>query len=89
MSPSGGPTIAGLDKGQAVILERIDNMKKDIDDKHKQNRSSIHSLHGMLQTIQDDVWNLKVKIAVYSSVAGVITTIVTALVKIGFEHFFK
>jgi hypothetical protein len=86
---SAQPSVASLDKGQAVILERIINMKDDINTKHEQNRSSIHSINNWLQIIQDDVWKLKIKIAVYSAVAGVITTIITSTIAAGIKHFFK
>jgi hypothetical protein len=86
---SAQPSVASLDKGQAVILERIINMKDDINTKHEQNRSSIHSINNRLQIIQDSVWKLKIKIAAYSAVAGVITTIITSIIAAGIKYFFK
>jgi hypothetical protein len=86
---SAQPSVASLDKGQAVILERIVNMKDDINTKHEQNRSSIHSINNRLQIIQDGLWKLKIRIAVYSAVAGVFTTIITSIIAAGIKYFFK
>jgi hypothetical protein len=86
---SAQPSVASLDKGQAVILERIVNMKDDINTKHEQNRSSIHSINNRLQIIQDRLWTLKIKIAVYSAVAGIFTTIITSIIAAGIKYFFK
>lgn len=68
-------TLADLDKGQAVILEKIDNIKEDVNTKHAQNRSSIHDLKNDIHEVCEEVWKLKVKIAGYAAVSGVITAI--------------
>ena len=42
-------TLATLDKGQAVILNQIENIQKDVETKHRQNRDSIHTLNASVQ----------------------------------------
>ena len=63
-------TLATLDKGQAVILNRIENIQRDVETKHKQNRDSIHTINANVQHCIDDIWNLKIKIAGYSALGG-------------------
>ncbi len=84
-SAMGDVTLADLDKGQAVIGERISSMKADIDNKHKQNRDSIHSINGRLDILTNQMWLLKLKIVGYTSGAGVLTGVLLKLL----DHFWK
>lgn len=68
-------TLNTLDKGQAVLLERLTNIQTDVELKHAQNRGSIHHLNTMVQHCIDDIWKLKLKIAGYSALAGVATSV--------------
>lgn len=70
-----GVTLADLDKGQAVILNKLENIVKDVDSKHTQNRSSIHDIREELHKAVDEIWKLKIKIAGYAAIAGVITSV--------------
>lgn len=73
-------SLIDLKVGQAVILERLDNTQHDVDVKHKQNRSDIHLFRALLQHCVDDIWKLKIKMAIYSAVGGIISGICTAVV---------
>jgi hypothetical protein len=79
-------TIASLGEGQAVIVERVANLNKDIDVKHRQNRADIHRLGNGLQEACDEIWKLKVRMAVYSALAGIVTTVIVKLVDLGLKH---
>jgi hypothetical protein len=79
-------TLNSLGEGQAVIIERVSNLTKEQDEKHKQNRKDIHNLYNELQTICDEVWKLKIKMAIYSTVAGIVTTVIVKLVDLGLKH---
>lgn len=79
------PSLSDLDKGQAVIVERLAHMERDVDFKHNQNRNSIHAINDQLQKLTNEVWMIKVKIVGYASGAGVLTGILIKLV----DHLWK
>lgn len=81
-----GVTLADLDKGQAVIKNQIDNLEKnsakenreireDLEEKHVENRASIHKLRTDLQKVCDEVWKLKIKIAGYAAIGGAVASV--------------
>lgn len=78
-------SLIDLKVGQAVTLERLDNMQRDVNEKHEQNRNSIHDMRAVLQKVVDDIWKLKLKLAGYAAVGGAIAASVAKLI----EHVLK
>jgi hypothetical protein len=76
---------AELQAGQAVIIERIDNMKTDVREKHIQNRKDIHDIRAQLEELFGELWKLKLKIAFYSGAGSVIGAIVGVVASKIFE----
>lgn len=71
---------------QELIKQQLLNIGRDVDIKHAQNRSSIHGIKNDLQGLCDEVWKLKIKIVGLSVIAGIVTTVISSLVKTGLEH---
>lgn len=78
-------SLVDLKVGQAVMLERIDNMQKDVNTKHEENQRDKHKFRNDIQNIANDVWKLKIKIAGYSAVGGAIAAVIGKLI----EHALK
>jgi hypothetical protein len=57
----------------AVLIERMENLKRELDEKHSQNRRDIHLLRNKQQEILDAVWLIKLKLALWSGGGGVLT----------------
>lgn len=75
----------GEEVSNEVLAERLANLKETQVGNHAQNRRSIHSINKNLQGLADEIWKIKIKMAVYSAGAGVVTTAVTLLA----EHIIK
>ena len=69
----------------AVIVERVNNLKEDLDEKHDQNTRAIHAMRNDIQNLSQQIWLVKLKIAGYAAGGGVITGIVLKFI----EHFWK
>jgi hypothetical protein len=82
-------SLVGLYSGQEVIKEQIKNLNKDLEVKHQQNRSSIHDLRSDLQDVCNEVWKLKIKIVGLSVIAGIVTTVITSLIKLAIDSIMK
>jgi hypothetical protein len=80
------PTIASLDKGQAVIIERIEHLKNTQTENHKQNRGSIHAANGKLERIENEIWLLKIKVAGYAGLGSTVATLIFEGVKYWAGH---
>lgn len=78
-------SLVDLKVGQAIMLERLDNTRLDVETKHEQNRKSIHDMREQLQHCIDDIWKLKIKIAGYSAIGGAIAALIGKLI----EHVVK
>lgn len=66
----------------AVLETQYFNLQKDLDEKHTQNRKSIHDLKDSQGTIimqqhliDKSVSNIKTKLAAWSTVAGIVTAV--------------
>jgi len=68
-----------------VLGERVSNLKSDLDTKHTQNRRDIHLLRNSVEELNQQIWLLKVKIAGYSSAAGILTAVFIKLL----DHIWK
>lgn len=79
-------TLNTLDKGQALILQRLDHIEEDVDSKHKQNRATLHIHANLLQKIGDDVWKLKLKIAGYAALGGMLSSVASHLIEKLLNH---
>lgn len=64
-----------------VLVERIDNLKVDLNEKHHQNRNSIHKLNGEVERLNTQIWLLKLKIAGWAGGGSAIS--------VGILEFFK
>jgi hypothetical protein len=62
-----------------VLAAQHMHSQADSNTKHKQNRSDIHELYNGFQTLVDSVTTLRVRMAVYSAGAGLITGLLTTL----------
>lgn len=69
----------------AVIVERVNNLKEDLDEKHLQNRQDIHKMRSDIQVLSQQIWLVKLKIAGYAAGGGVLTGVVLKIV----DHFWK
>lgn len=79
-------TLSSLNTKLEVLLERLTNTTKDVEEKHTQNRRSIHEIREILQQCVDEIWKLKIKMAAYSIIGGILTVLVEQAVK---NMFFK
>ena len=74
-------SLVDLKVGQAVLNEKINQLRLDSTDKHTQNRRDIHSIKNGMQDLSDKVWRLQLKIVGFSTLGGVIATIVGEIIK--------
>jgi hypothetical protein len=51
----------------AVLVERIENLVKSLDDKHGQNRKDIHQMKNDIQQLTNQIWLIKIKLAAYAA----------------------
>ena len=65
----------------AVLNERVENLRDNLDEKHAQNRRDIHLLRNKQQEILDAVWLIKLKLALWSGGGGVLTAGVIELLR--------
>jgi hypothetical protein len=79
------PDIFNIARGQDVLTERVDNLKDDLNSKHKQNRDSIHGINNRIETLTSEIWMLKIKIVGYASGAGVLTAVLVKII----DHLWK
>lgn len=63
-----------------ILNERVEHLRRDLDDKHEQNRKDIHSLRNGQEHIVNSIWLIKVKLALWSGAGGAITAITLHLV---------
>lgn len=69
-----------------VLEERVSTIKLDLQLKHKENRASIHSLRNDVQTVKDEIWKVKIKIASYAALGGVLAQVLSSVVQIVFRE---
>jgi hypothetical protein len=79
-------SLIDLYAGQKVLQGQVADMRIDVQNKHSENRNSIHEIRGDIQDVKDSVWKLKIKMAGYSAIAGVATTLVVKLVDYAIKH---
>lgn len=58
-----------------VLVERVENLKGSLEEKHGQNRRDIHAMRNDMQTLAHEVWLIKIKITAYATGAGILTAI--------------
>lgn len=59
-----------------ILNERVENLRKNLDEKHLQNRRDIHMLRNGQQEVLDAVWKIRVKLASWSAASGILTALV-------------
>lgn len=69
-----------------VLVERIDNLKVDLNEKHNQNRNSIHKLNGEVSRLNDQIWLLKLKIAGWAGGGSALSVGIMEFLKWVFSH---
>lgn len=70
----------------AVLVERVQNLKDDLDSKHTQNRKDIHLMRSEIQALSNQIWLIKLKLAAYAGVGGLVGAGgITGLIKL-IEH---
>lgn len=74
-------SLVDLAVGQAVLTEKIAQLRLDSSEKHIQNRRDIHRITNGLQDVSDKVWKLQLKIVGFSTLGGVVATIVGEIIK--------
>lgn len=82
-------TMNTLHAGQQVMIERVENLKSDLNTKHSQNRKDIHDIKGEVEDVKNQIWMLKLKLAAYAaggSIGG--GSIAAVIIKI-VEHYWK
>jgi hypothetical protein len=56
----------------AVLVERIDNLARLLEEKHTQNRKDIHIMRSDIQSLTNQIWLIKLKLAAFAAAgAGV------------------
>ena len=50
----------------AVLEERLKGLREDLQSKHTQNRKDIHDIKDEIQTLNNQIWLIKLKIASYA-----------------------
>jgi len=85
MGESGEVSLVDLAIGQAVLNEKLSNLKIDTTEKHSQNRKDLHSLEQKVTKVSTDILTLKIKLASYSAAGGVITAVILRIL----DHFWK
>jgi hypothetical protein len=72
-----------------VLIERIENLKLTLDEKHTQNRKDIHLLRNDVQSLTNQIWLIKLKLAAYAAGGSVLGgSVATGIIKL-IEHFAK
>jgi hypothetical protein len=51
----------------AVLVERIENLRDSLEEKHKQNRGDIHKMENEIQALTNQIWLIKLKLAGFSA----------------------
>lgn len=65
----------------AVLAERIHNLSRNLDEKHIQNRRDIHKMQNDIQTLTNQVWLIKLKLAGFSALGSAAGVAVVKLVE--------
>lgn len=70
----------------AVLEERVKSLREDLQSKHQQNRGDIHKIKDELQTLNEQIWLLKLKIAGYAGGGSAIAVALEQLIKWLIHH---
>jgi hypothetical protein len=69
-----------------VLEERIGNLKETQVINHTQNRKDIHAIKNELETMNNQIWLIKLKIAAYSGGGSALAVGIMEAVKWLFHH---
>lgn len=82
-------TLGTLHSGQQVMIERVENLKTDLNTKHSQNRRDIHDIKNEVQEVKDQIWMLKLKLAAYAAGGSIGGGSIAAIIIKVIEHYWK
>lgn len=82
-------TLGTLHAGQQVMIERVENLKSDLNTKHSQNRKDIHDIRSEVQEVQQQIWMLKLKLAAYAAGGSIGGGSIAAVIIKVMEHYWK
>lgn len=68
------------------LQRRADDIRTDVEIRHKQNRGDIHQIRDELQTMNDQIWLLKLKIASYAGGGSAAAVSVVEFIKWLIHH---
>jgi hypothetical protein len=85
MGESGEVSLVDLAIGQAVLNEKLSNLKQETTEKHIENKKDFRILKTELERNSKELLTLKIKLASYSAAGGVVTAVVLRIL----DHYWK